>query len=67
MKHLMQIRQIIQADEEKIISYSLILALWFVLIIAAILILRLDKLKVILKFIILFFKEKSSKDDVNSL
>ena len=67
MKHLLNIQKILMEDESKVISYSLIIALWFSLIIASILILRIDKLKVVLKFIILFFKKSNSDKDINSL
>ncbi len=67
MKELLQIHSQILNDKDKVLSYSLILALWFSLIIASIVILRMDKLKLIFKFIILFFKEKGNEDNIKNL
>jgi hypothetical protein len=67
MKYLLDIKKILLEDESKVVSYSMILALWFTLIIASIIILRLDKLKLVLKFIILFFKNNSTKEDLKDL
>jgi hypothetical protein len=67
MENLLNIQKILLEDERKIVSFSLIIALWFSLIIFSIIILRIDKLKIVLKFIILFFKKSNSDKDLNSL
>jgi hypothetical protein len=64
MKYLLNIQKVLLEDDSKVVSYSLIIALWFILIIFSILVLRLDKLKIVLKFIILFFKKSNNKDDL---
>lgn len=66
MKYLLNIQKVLLEDDSKVVSYSLIIALWFMLIIFSILVLRLDKLKIVLKFIILFFKKSNSDKDLNN-
>jgi hypothetical protein len=66
MKYLLNIQKVLLEDDSKVVSYSLIIALWFILIIFSILVLRLDKLKIVLKFIILFFKKSNSDKDLNN-
>jgi len=66
MKYLLNIQKVLLEDDSKVVSYSLIIALWFMLIIFSILVLRLDKLKIVLKFIILFFKKSNSDNDLNN-
>ena len=65
MKYLLNIQKVLLEDDSKVVSYSLIIALWFILIVFSILVLRLDKLKIVLKFIILFFKKSNSDKDLN--
>jgi len=67
MKYLLNIQNALLEDESKVVSYSLIVALWFVLIVISILVLRIDKLKVVLKFIILFFSKSNKDSDINNL
>jgi hypothetical protein len=66
MKYLLNIQKVLLEDDSKVVSYSLIIALWFILIIFSILVLRLDKLKIVLKFIILFFKKSNSDKDLDN-
>jgi len=67
MKYLLNIQNALLEDESKVVSYSLIVALWFILIVISILVLRIDKLKVVLKFIILFFSKSNKDSDINNL
>jgi hypothetical protein len=67
MEYLLSIKEILLEDDSKVVSYSLLLALWFILIVFSIITLRIDKLKLVLKFIILFFKKNKGKDDLKDL
>lgn len=67
MKYLLNIQNALLEDESKVVSYSLIVTLWFILIVISVLVLRIDKLKVVLKFIILFFSKSNKDSDINNL
>ena len=66
MYYLFEIRDLIMQDERKLVAYSLMFILFIVLIVSSILILRLDKLRLVLKFIIIFFKKDSTKDNMDN-
>lgn len=67
MHYLIDIKTVILEDENKVVSYSLLIACFLVLITASLVVIRIDKLRLVLKFIVLFFKEDTKGNDIGSL
>lgn len=59
--NLIQLKQILLTEEDKVLKFSLLAMCFFVLIVSSLLILRLDKLKLIFGFIIEFLKESRKR------
>lgn len=63
MKNLINIKNLIIEDKSLLVSYGILIACFLTLIVASIVILRIDKLKLVLKFMYLFLKEKANPKD----
>lgn len=59
--NLLQLKEILLTEEDKVLKFSLLAMCFFVLIVSSLLILRLDKLKLIFGFIIEFLRESRRK------
>lgn len=67
MKNLINLKNVIIEDESLLVKYGILIACFLVLIVASLVILRIDKLKLVLKFMYLFLKEKANPKDFDNL